>query len=139
MKDKTLPCTVRRSRSGTRRRQSDEPIAGGCSHCLPIADYLTMITVPVSMGTGNGNTDGQPYTALYPSANGRGYAQYINLGGNDPDGWPVYNGLIGDTYVYDVQLTGAALLAVQDQVWVDMGLGTSDTPGTLIYAQYIKK
>jgi len=72
--------------------------------------------VPVSMGTGNGNTGGQPYTALYPSANGRGYAQYINLGGNDPDAWPTYNGLIGDTIVFDEQLSPAALLKVQNQV-----------------------
>ena len=28
----------------------------------------------VSMGTGNGNTGGQPYTALYPQANSRTYA-----------------------------------------------------------------
>ena len=87
----------------------------------------------VSMGTGNGNTGGQPYTALYPSANSRGYAQYINLGGNDPDPWPTYNGLIGDTYVYDEQLTGPALLALQNQVWEDMGLGPAAGSGTLIY------
>ncbi|NQT38760.1 MAG: hypothetical protein HQ581_14795, partial [Planctomycetes bacterium] len=84
--------------------------------------------VAVSMGTGNGNTAGQPYTALYPSANGRGYAQYINLGGNDPDGWPIFNGLIGDTIVYDEQLSPAALLAVQDQVRADMGIGGAAGP-----------
>jgi hypothetical protein len=78
--------------------------------------------VAISMGTGNGSTAGQPYTALYPSANGRGYAQYINLGGNDPDGWPIFNGLIGDTVVYDEQLTGGALLAVQDEVRDAMGI-----------------
>lgn len=78
--------------------------------------------VAISMGTGNGNTAGQPYTNLYPSANGRGYAQYINLGGNDPDGWPTYNGLIGDTVVYDEQLSGAALLAVQDGIRDAMGI-----------------
>ena len=89
--------------------------------------------VAVSMGTGNGNTAGQPYTALYPSANSRTYAQYINLGGNDPDPWPTYNGLIGDTYVYDEQLSGAALLAVQDDVRAAMGIGAPPPPtGTLI-------
>ena len=77
----------------------------------------------VSMGTGNGNTGGQPYTALYPQANGRSYAGYMNLGRNNPDGWPTYNGLIGDTHVYDEQLSGAALLAVQDDVREAMGLG----------------
>ena len=79
--------------------------------------------VAVSMGTGNGDTAGQPYTALYPQAGGRGHGRYINLGGNDPDGWPIYNGLIGDTHVYDEQLSGAALLAVQDDVREAMGLG----------------
>ena len=85
--------------------------------------------VATSMGTGNGNTAGQPYTALYPSANSRGYAQYINLGGNDPDGWPIFNGLIGDTIVFDEQLTPADLLAVQDQVRRAMGIGGADQPG----------
>jgi len=80
----------------------------------------------ISMGTGNGNTGGAPYTALYPSANGRGYAQYINLGGNDPDGWPIFNGLIGDTVVYDEQLSPADLLVVQDQVRAAMSIGGGD-------------
>jgi len=75
------------------------------------------------MGTGNGNTAGQPYTALYPDPTGtRSYARYINLGGNDPDTWPTYNGLIGDTYVLDEQLTGAPLLALQDTVRDAMGI-----------------
>ena len=51
--------------------------------------------VATSMGTGNGNTGGQPYTNLYPSANNRNFAQYINLGGNDPDPWPSFNKLTG--------------------------------------------
>ncbi|MFC1601438.1 PASTA domain-containing protein [Candidatus Sumerlaeota bacterium] len=80
-------------------------------------------SVAVSMGTGNGNTAGQPYTALYPSANSRDYAQYINLGGNNPDPWPSFNGLIGDTIVYDTQLSGAALLTVQDQIRAAMNIG----------------
>lgn len=80
--------------------------------------------VATSMGTGNGNTGGQPYTNLYPSANSRSFAQYINLGGNDPDPWPSFNGWIGDTHVYPEQLTGAALLAVQDAVRAAMSLDT---------------
>ncbi|MGA2749295.1 MAG: DUF6055 domain-containing protein [Verrucomicrobiota bacterium] len=29
-----------------------------------------------------------------------GYADYINIGKNNPDGWPCYNGYIGDIFVY---------------------------------------
>jgi hypothetical protein len=89
----------------------------------------------VSMGTGHGTTGGQPYTALYPQANGRTFAGYMNLGRNNPDGWPTYNGLIGDTYVYDAQLTGPALLAVQDQVRAAMGFRDAAIPGTVLHVQ----
>ena len=88
--------------------------------------------VAVSMGTGSGNTAGQPYTALYPSANGRGYAQYINLGGNDPDGWPIFNGLIGDTVVFDEQLSPADLLVVQDQIRSAMNIPEPATMSLLV-------
>jgi hypothetical protein len=90
----------------------------------------------VSMGTGSGNLAGAAYNALYPSANGRGYAQYINLGGNDPDPWPTYNGLIGDTYVYDNQLSPTELTALQDEVYTAMGLapGAINLPGTTVVA-----
>jgi hypothetical protein len=86
----------------------------------------------VSMGTGHGTTGGQPYTVLYPQANGRSFAGYMNLGSNNPDGWSTYNGLIGDTYVYDAQLTGSALLAVQDQVRAAMDLRSAPPLGMLI-------
>ncbi len=86
----------------------------------------------VSMGTGNGTTGGVAYTALYAQANGRGYAGYMNLGRNNPDGWPTYNGLIGDTYVYDEQLSGAALLTVQDDVRAAMVIaGPPPAVGTM--------
>jgi len=79
----------------------------------------------VSMGTGSGNLAGAPFTALYPNPTGtRNYARYINLGRNEPDSWPVFSGLIGDTVVYDEQLGPAALLAVQDQIRVAMGIGS---------------
>jgi hypothetical protein len=93
----------------------------------------------ISMGTGNGNTAGQPYTALYPLANGRGYAQYLNIGRNEPDGWTNYNGLIGDTIVYAEQLSPEALLAVQNQVRGALGMSVpplvptdADFPNTTI-------
>jgi hypothetical protein len=60
----------------------------------------------------------------------------MNLGRNNPDGWSTYNGLIGDTLVYDEQLSGAVLLAVQDDVRAAMGIGAPPPPpGTLIYVQ----
>ena len=77
----------------------------------------------VSMGTGNGTTGGEPYTALYAQSGDRAYKGYINLGRNKPDGWSTYNGLIGDTHVFDEQLSAAALLTVQDAVRVAMGIG----------------
>jgi hypothetical protein len=83
------------------------------------------------MGTGNGNTGGVAYTALYAQANGRGFAGYINLGRNNPDGWPTYNGLIGDTYVYDEQLSPADLLRVQNSVRVAMGIGLAAKATTI--------
>lgn len=44
---------------------------------------------------------GLGFTSLTPAAPGTGtYAEYINLGKNQPDGWPVYNGYIGDVFVY---------------------------------------
>jgi len=84
----------------------------------------------ISMGTGNGNTGGEPYTALYPLANGRGYAQYMNIGRNEPDGWSTYNGLIGDTIVYSEQLSPEALLAAQNQVRGAMGMPVPPLPPT---------
>ncbi len=86
--------------------------------------------VATSLGTGNGNTAGQPYTALYPGVRG-GYAKYINLGGNDPDGWPVYNGLIGDTIVLDEQLSSVDLVALETQVMTAMGMAVPE-PGTIM-------
>ncbi len=85
----------------------------------------------ISLGTGNGNTGGNPYTNLYPSANGRGYAQYINLGGNDPDAWPIFNGLIGDTHVFDTQLSPVERGALETQVMLAMGMAVPE-PSTLV-------
>lgn len=52
------------------------------------------------------NTSTSPMTVLDPNWNGPGPAfwQYINIGRNDPDGWPVFNGYIGDVFVYKTAL-----------------------------------
>ncbi|MBW8017930.1 MAG: hypothetical protein FVQ82_17305, partial [Planctomycetes bacterium] len=78
---------------------------------------------PISMGTGNGSTGGLPYTSLYAQAPSRPYGGYINLGCNNPDTWPTYNGLIGDTIVYDEQLSPEELSDVRNQVLAAMGIG----------------
>lgn len=43
-------------------------------------------------------------TALVPNVPG-GYANAINLGRNQPDAWPVFNGHIGDVFLYKTALT----------------------------------
>ena len=84
--------------------------------------------VSTSVGTGTGNTNGQPYTALYPGAGGRGFAHRMNIGRNQPDSWPTFNGLIGDTIVLDEQLSPAALAAMETQVANAMGIGAISVP-----------
>ncbi|MBW8014971.1 MAG: hypothetical protein FVQ82_02215 [Planctomycetes bacterium] len=79
---------------------------------------------PILIGTGNGNTGGETYTALYAQANNRAHGSAISIGrGWRADNWSTYNGLIGDTYVFDEQLSAAALLRVQDAVRAAMGIG----------------
>jgi hypothetical protein len=65
---------------------------------------------------------------LYAQASGRDFAGYINIGRNKSDGWSVYNGLIGDTFVFDEQLSAAALLTVQDAARAAMSIGGSVDP-----------
>ncbi|MBW8016382.1 MAG: hypothetical protein FVQ82_09360, partial [Planctomycetes bacterium] len=77
---------------------------------------------PISMGTGNGSTGGGAYTALYAQAPDRPYGGYINIGSNNPDTWPTYNGLIGDTIVFDEQLSPEELSDVRNQVLAAMGI-----------------
>lgn len=45
-------------------------------------------------------------TSLVPNVTG-GYANRINVGRNNPDSWPTFNGNIGDVFVYKVALTDA--------------------------------
>jgi hypothetical protein len=59
-----------------------------------------------------------PYTQLTPGVNSGagGWADYIDLGGNDPDGWPAFNGYIGDVFVY----TNALAVADRQQLEADL-------------------
>jgi carbonic anhydrase/acetyltransferase-like protein (isoleucine patch superfamily) len=87
-----------------------------------IISLLVSNTAPVG-GVSNGVfvvfTNGVPiYTnasalpggfyALTPDLPGTGtYAEYINIGKNNPDGWPCFNGYIGDVFVYTNALADA--------------------------------
>lgn len=54
-------------------------------------------------------------TSLDPTWNGggTGFWSQINVGRNDPDGWTVFNGDIGDVFVYKVALTDAERLQLE--------------------------
>jgi len=73
------------------------------------------------IGTGQGAV-ADTYTQLTPGAGGRGYASYINIGRNNPDSWPVFNGYIGDTHVYGRMLSGPERATLVDQTWTAMGI-----------------
>ena len=49
------------------------------------------------------------FVALSPGVTGGagGYGSYINVGRNNPDGWSVTNGYIGDVFVYKTALSAA--------------------------------
>ncbi|GEM_PF-3066045 len=44
------------------------------------------------------------------------YAQDINIGRNDPDGWSTFNGSIGDVYLYKVALDPAKRTALENSL-----------------------
>lgn len=54
-------------------------------------------------------------TRLVPNVAG-GYANAINLGRNNPDGWPVFNGSIGDVFVYKKALDDTERLALEADI-----------------------
>jgi len=82
------------------------------------------------IGSGQGNVL-DLYNQLVPGAGGRGYARAINIGRNDPDGWPIYNGYIGDTYVYGTELSEQERSALVDQTWSAMAIPEPGTIGLL--------
>jgi hypothetical protein len=51
-------------------------------------------------------------TLLVPNVPG-GYANAINVGRNDPDGWTTFNGNIGDVYLFKTVITDAKRLALE--------------------------
>ena len=49
-----------------------------------------------------------------------GYANSINVGRNDPDGWTTFNGDIGDVFVYNIALTDVAGTGERQQLEADL-------------------
>ena len=73
--------------------------------------------------TNNGPiTDG--FTSLVPGVTGGvgGYGTYVNVGRNNPDGWTVFNGDIGDTFVYLTALTDAQRRTLENDIAVKFGM-----------------
>ncbi len=58
------------------------------------------------------NNTTSPMTALTNGIAG-GFANAINLGRNDPDGWTTFNGHLGDVFVYATALSTAERLALE--------------------------
>jgi len=59
-----------------------------------------------SIMTGAAITGG--FTQIVPGVTGsgvNGYGTYVNVGKNNPDGWPTYNGGIADVFVYNTALS----------------------------------
>ncbi len=61
------------------------------------------------------NTSTSALTSLVPNVPGT-YANAINIGRNNPDGWTTFNGLIGDVFVYKIALT----VAERQQIEADL-------------------
>jgi hypothetical protein len=79
------------------------------------------------IGSGQGNVL-DLYNQLVPGADGRGHARAINIGRNDPDGWPIFNGYIGDTYVYGYTLDEWDRVDLVDATFAAMGLAIDEPP-----------
>ena len=67
-------------------------------------------------------------TSLVPNVPGA-FANAFNVGRNNPDGWTVFHGLIGDVFVYRVALTTAE----RQQIEADL-MARFVTPGAFIQA-----
>lgn len=68
-------------------------------------------------------------TALEPNWNGTndGFWQYINVGRNDPDGWPAFNGNIGDVRVYKSAITDTKRTNLEAELTTKYGTATTYT------------
>jgi hypothetical protein len=60
------------------------------------------------------------------------FAQYINIGRNNPDGWTAFNGLIGDTYVYTNALSDADRISLEANIASSMGMASVPEPASIL-------
>ena len=67
------------------------------------------------------NTTTSDMTALVPNVPGA-YANAINLGRNNPDGWTSFNGDIGDVFLYKVALSASERSQVETDVASKFGI-----------------
>ena len=74
-----------------------------------------------------------------------GYANSINVGRNDPDGWTTFNGNIGDVFVYKVPLSTAERLQLELDLYYKFmyytfaataGTGGTISPSGAVYVDY---
>jgi hypothetical protein len=75
-------------------------------------------------------TDTAAVDSLQPGPSG--YMRYINIGRNNPDGWTVYNGNIGDVFVYKVALSDEDRAEVEAAVGLSMGLIEDEVSGGML-------
>ena len=63
-------------------------------------------------------TGANSFIALTPGVTGGagGYGSYINVGRNNPDGWSVTNGYIGDVFVYKTALSAAERQTIESDM-----------------------
>lgn len=79
------------------------------------------------------NTDPRSFTQLSPGGwnwnnevpGGFGFANNINVGRNEPDGWSTYNGLIGDVAVYKVALDDTKRAGIESGLMTKFGIGNA--------------
>lgn len=78
------------------------------------------------------NTTSAAMTSLVPGGSGNtAFKKYINLGRNNPDGWPCFNGNIGDVLVYKTALGDSARTALEADLMTKFKAGGSYTPKTI--------
>jgi len=69
------------------------------------------------------------FTSIVPQTYGdnngqlNGYARWVNVGRNNPDGWTVFNGNIGDVFVYTTALTDAQRNTLEWDLYDKFGIG----------------
>jgi hypothetical protein len=120
-----------------RRNGTDYWSANDAAHTIPDGQFTILSLVLQSDGTFSvwasvwnnaTHTFGTPtvmltnavtssFTAFIPAQAGTDdYRKWINVGRNNPDGWSVYNGYIGDTFVYKTALSDADRATVEADI-----------------------